>query len=223
LHPYGLLLAVDQIRSGHLHPQPGPIGSRETTRRRAAPEFDGSTGNSHFGVTMDGTITMDLRLVVFNLIYRDVVLRALLLNYADRVEHGDASDGTTNETCFLVLRWTAHGQLRTPASSEVLTAHVHVPWHSNEDSYLDFVVQRLRAALAAGAGNGPITIRCVGASPEVMHSGIDTIFKTSTFEIVPAPPPRRRVTTLKLAPWTGYVDLDAARLIAPSSGAPSMN
>jgi len=190
---------------------------------------------------------MDLRFAAFNRIYRDVTLRTLLVNHADRID-GRANltpGGSAIETCFIALTWTASDQIHAPAESEFLTAHVHMPrrrWR--EQLYLDFVQQRLQAALTVGAASGVITARCLVASSEVMENGFDTIFKTSTFQISPtstfqiSPEPGRGrgAALLKLAPWTGCRDLGAAggtapstagtaapNTAAPNSGMPSMN
>lgn len=167
---------------------------------------------------------MDLRFAAFELITRDAELRALLVNYADRVEQGHGPDGTAPATCFLALKWTDNDRPEAPAGSQLLTAQVHMPRHHSSDlPFLDLVLARLRAALTVNPANALITTRCLETSPEVMEDGVDTIFKTSTFEVAPAPPQRTGVAVLELAPWTGCVQLGEASFIAPSGAAPSMN
>jgi hypothetical protein len=56
-----------------------------------------------------------------------------------------------------------------------------------------------------------------------MEDGADTIFKTSTFEIAPAPPQRTGAALLSLAPWTGCVHHGEASIIASSESVPSTN
>jgi hypothetical protein len=175
-------------------------------------------------------ITMDLRFDVFNLIFRDALLRALLVNYADRIDSGHAPERAGAGTCFVALRWSDNDGARAAAGSQLLTAQAHMPRHRSDDhEYLDVVLQRLRAALPAGAASDSFTIRCRESSPEVMDSGTGTIFKTSTFEIAPASPEHVGRILLDLPPWTGRAEAPAAGLTAPgglvaaSAGSPSLN
>ncbi|WP_219415977.1 hypothetical protein [Pseudonocardia nigra] len=145
---------------------------------------------------------MDLRFAVFDLIARDTGLRALLVNYADRVEGGRSQDGTAADACFLVLEWTDNGAADAPAGSQLLTARAHLPRHrAGERLFLDFVLERLRAALAVGAANGPLEIRFLGASRESLDEDADTITKAGTFEVAPAPRQSPGEALLELAPW----------------------
>jgi hypothetical protein len=167
---------------------------------------------------------MDLRFVAFDLIARDSGLRALLVNYADRVEYGHPPDGTATDSCFLALKWTGNDPRCAPAEPQLLTARVHMPCHrSSERLFLDFVLERVRAALAVGAAHGLIMLQCVETSREVTVSEVDTIYKTSTFEISPATRQRSRAALLELAPWTAGVDPGGAGVIAPSGAPASMN
>jgi hypothetical protein len=167
---------------------------------------------------------MDLRFAAFELITRDAELRTLLVNYADRVEHGPAQDGTAPGTCFLALKWSDNDRPGAPGGSQVLTARAHMPRHrTNEHLFLDLVLGRLRAALAVDTAKRLITTRCLGVAREIMEDGVDTIFKTSTFEIAPAPPRRTGEALLALAPWTGCVHLGTTCYIAPSMAVPSLN
>jgi hypothetical protein len=174
--------------------------------------------------TTDGTITMDLRFAAFELITRDAGLRALLVNYADRVEQGHAQDATAPETCYLALRWSDNDRPDAPAGSQLLTARAHMPRHRpNEHLFLDLVLGRLQASLAVDTARRPITARCLGISHGIMDDGVETIFKTSTFEVVPARPQRTGAALLDLAPWTECVQPGTAGYIPPSSAVPSLN
>lgn len=126
---------------------------------------------------------MDLRFAVFELIARDAALRALLVNYADRVEEEPAPD--VPRTGFLALCWTEGASV--PAGCELLTARVHLPRaHSRERLYLDFVLARLRASLTGEAARRSIRVRRIDTTPRIVEFDADTIFKTSRFEIAPA-------------------------------------
>jgi hypothetical protein len=100
-----------------------------------------------------------------------------------------------------------------------------MPCHrSSERLFLDFVLERVRAALAVGEANGLITLRCVETSREVTVSDVDTIYKTSTFEISPATRQRSGAALLELAPWTVCAHHHGvAGVIVPNGAPPSMN
>lgn len=167
---------------------------------------------------------MDLRFAAFELITRDAELRTLLVNYADRVEHDRAPEGTAPETCFLALKWSDDDRPGAPEGSQLLTARAHMPRHRrNEHLFLDLVLGRLRAALAMDAAKRSITARCLEMPREIMEDGVGMIFKTSTFEIAPAPPQRTGEALLELVPWTGAVHLGTTCYIAPSMAVPSLN
>lgn len=129
---------------------------------------------------------MDLRLEVFNLIDRDRVLRALLLSYADRLDGGRLPNGRTHGDCFLALQWTTSAP-DAGHGTEVLTAFAHMPRRSPSGfGYLDSVLQRLQATVSDEAARTRVCARWTGTSSEVIDSGCDTVFKTSTFEFAPA-------------------------------------
>ncbi len=167
---------------------------------------------------------MDLRFVAFDLIARDAELRTLLANYAGRLEPDRAPGSTATTSCFIVLTWTADERSSAPAGSELLTAQVHV---SRDDSsrpvYFDWILRRLHAALTARAPNPCITVRCVTTSDEDVDGGLDTVFKTGTWAIAPVPAQRAAAALTELVPWTGYVEADAAELIASGVAALGMN
>jgi hypothetical protein len=177
--------------------------------------------------TTEGTIRMDLRFVAFDLIARHPGLRALLVNYADRIEHGHAPDGPSTGTCFLALQWIGNDPSCAPAEPQLLTAQAHIPRHrSSEHLFLDFVLERLRAALTVGAARELIAIRCLATSRDFAESDVGTIYKTSAFEIAPATRQRTREAVLKLErlePWTGGVHLGAGGAVRSSSAFMSMN
>jgi hypothetical protein len=170
---------------------------------------------------------MDLRFVAFDLIARHPDLRALLVNHADRIEHGHAPDGPSTGTCFLALQWIGSDPSCAPAAPQLLTAQAHIPRHrSSEDLFLDFVLERLRAALTVGAARELIAIRCLATSRDFAESDVGTIYKTSAFEIAPATRQRTREAVLeleRLEPWTGGVHLGAGGAVRSSSAFTSMN
>jgi hypothetical protein len=166
---------------------------------------------------------MDLRFAAFVLITRDATLRTLLVNYADRVECGQTPESAA-PTCFLALKWTDNDRPGAPAGSQLLTARVHMPRdRKGEPRFLDHVLTRLRAALARPVRNPVITIRCLDTSPGVTDDGVDTIFKSSTFEVAPAPQHSTGAALIELTPWTGRVDTGTAAFVAPSDAVASMN
>jgi hypothetical protein len=174
--------------------------------------------------TTEGMITMDLRFATFDLIFRDVVLRPLLVNYADRLEHGHASAGVPVSSCFVRLRWTAERSTPALAGAEVLAVEAHMPRRTGtDDDYLAFVLHRLRTTLSGGAAAGSIATRCLQMSPSTTESPFDTVFATGTFEIAHTPPRRRSLTISKLASWTGWAEVDSTDRIAPGGGTPRLN
>jgi hypothetical protein len=166
---------------------------------------------------------MDLRFAAFVLITRDATLRTLLVNYADRVECGHAPESAA-PSCFLALKWADNDRPGAPAGSQLLTARVHMPRdRKSEPRFLDHVLTRLRAAMTRPVRNAVITTRCLDTSPEIIDDGVDTISKTSTFEVAPAPQQCTGAALLELAPWTGGVDTGTAAFVAPSDAVASMN
>jgi hypothetical protein len=134
---------------------------------------------------------VDLRFAVFTRIARDDVLKRLLVNYADRLDGLVVGDGTASDTCYLTLEWSADDRTTAPPEAESVTFRAHVPRHHREGaSCLDVVMCRLEAALAADGGDGSISILRQRSS-EVVESGADTIFKTTTYDISPVPWPGR--------------------------------
>lgn len=166
---------------------------------------------------------MNLRLVVGGLLTRDAVLGRLLLNYADRLQHGHLGQGTRTATCFIVPSWTVDARPSAPLGSELFTVEVHV---SRDDPRghrsFEVVLQLLHAALIDDA-RGLITVRSLGTSPGVMASGLDTVFKVGTWEIAPASSQHPGMAQRRLVPWPCCSQLATAGSLAPDFGAASMN
>jgi hypothetical protein len=76
---------------------------------------------------------MDIRFDVFNLIFRDALLRALLVNNANRIDSGQAPERAGAGTCFVALRWADNEGARAAAGSQLLTAQAHMPRHRSDD------------------------------------------------------------------------------------------
>src|SRR4051794_5638225 len=131
---------------------------------------------------------MDLRFALFGRIARDSVLRRLLVNYADRLDGRAAPLGPAAATCYLTMQWATDDRTSTPADGESLTVRAHIPRHCyGERAYLDVVLRRVDAALAADDADGSITIRRPVTSPDVMQTGADTIFKSRVYDVALAP------------------------------------
>jgi hypothetical protein len=168
---------------------------------------------------------MDLRFATFDLIFRSVVLRPLLVNYADRLEHGHAPEGVPASSCFVRLRWSVDGSTPTPSGTQLLAAEAHMPRYGEADhEYLDFVLQRVRAALTGEAAAPLITARWLQTSREVLESDVGTIVKVSTFEITAASATQHHGAALVTwAPWTGWAEPGVTAPPTPVIGAADMN
>jgi hypothetical protein len=135
----------------------------------------------------DGKIRMDLRFAIFERIARDDVLRRLLVSYADRLD-ACAAGGPADDTCYLTLQWADNDQSGMLPDCLLLTARAHMPrCRSCEHEYLDFVLDRLEAALAVDEAEGAITVRRRCATTDVLEKGADAIFKTRRFDVASAP------------------------------------
>lgn len=131
---------------------------------------------------------MDLRLALFERIARDSVLRRLLVNYADRLDDRAFLPGPTGDTCYLTMQWTADDRTSTCPEGECLIVRAHVPRRRLEErAYLDVVLRRLDAALVSDEADESITVRRRVTSPDVVHTGADTIFKTRIYDVAAAP------------------------------------
>jgi hypothetical protein len=211
------VLAVGRLPSMTAAGSPVPPGSGglrdpQAARRRAV------------RAPTEGTTTMDLRSTTFDLIYRDPVLRPLLVNYADCLESRHAADGVPPASCFVRLSWAVDGSTSRTPSCQLLAAEAHMPRHRGaDDAYLAFVLRRLRTTLVSDAAEGLISARCLQASARARESCFDTVFTTSTFRIAPSPCQGRTVTLRDLAPWTGWADMDSADVLAPGGGTPRLN
>jgi hypothetical protein len=128
---------------------------------------------------------MDLRFAVFERIARDDMLRRLLVNYADRLD-ACAAGGPADGTCYITLQWADNDQSGMLTGRLLLTARAHMPrCRSWEHEYLDLVLDRLEAALAADEAEGAITVRRTCATPGVLENA-DAIFKTRRFDVASA-------------------------------------
>jgi hypothetical protein len=163
---------------------------------------------------------MDLRNAVFTVVFDDVVLRPLLVNYANRLEHLQTSGGTPVGTCFLRLTWPLDDAEPAAAGCEVLAAEVHVPRRSGpDDPFLDFVLQRLHTRLAAG----PITARRLRTAPVTTDAVFDTVVKATAFAVAPRFLEHAAVAVRGSAPWTAWADVDATGVAGLGGGPPSLN
>jgi hypothetical protein len=167
---------------------------------------------------------MNIRSDTFDLIARDVALRVLPVTDGDRVHPGQSNWGTAQGSCFIELEWAVDEREDAPAGSLCLTVRAHLPRHrAHEHLLLDFLLQRARMVLAAGAPDASITSHYHGTLCDVADSGADTLFKSSSFQIAPRPAPREGTTHLRLVPWNGGEDLDAIGSGVPDRRARSMN
>jgi hypothetical protein len=130
---------------------------------------------------------VDIHFTVFNLLYRDPVLRRLLINYADRVEHSKVSGQEPAATsCFLTLKWAPCRTLPLEDGSEILTVRVHIPDYCwNEHLYLDSVLGRVQAAFSTCARSESIRATLLRTSCTATRIGGKTIFKASSLVITP--------------------------------------
>jgi len=146
-------------------------------------------------------VGVDLRFEVFNLIYRDRALRALLLNYAGLLDGRPAPEGTSSKNCFLALQWADDPAEGAVPGSQVLTARAHMPRDASSGHWCpDDVLQRLRAVLESDVAVALVAARCTGVSPEVIDLSGDTTFTSCRFEIAPVPSRSIRRTPLEPAP-----------------------
>jgi hypothetical protein len=169
-------------------------------------------------------MTVDLRVVVFNRIVQDAVLRRLLVNHADRVESGcDARTGASG-CAFLVLRWLRSDEPSASAGCEVLVARAHVPGREADPAgRLDHLLLRLEVALCAEVGDDAVAIRGLGSSPHAVRGPSDTLARTATFMVVPGPWRPDGEREFASVPWPGRGDVDAGGLVVPSGAASSLN
>ena len=131
---------------------------------------------------------MDLRFALFERIAQDSVLRRLLVNYADRLDDLAFLPGPAGDSCYLTMEWTTDDRTSTCPEEESLIVRAHVPRHRSEErSHLDVVLRRLDAALGVDDVDGSITVRRRSTSPDVVHTGADTIFKTRIYDVAAVP------------------------------------
>jgi hypothetical protein len=134
------------------------------------------------------------------------------VNYADRLDDRLDLPGPAGDTCYLTMQWTGDDRTRTCSEGDSLTVRAHLPRHRSEDrSWLDVVLRRLDAALAADEADGTIVVCRRVTAPDVVHTGADTIFKTRIYDVA-AVPGRRDLPS--------PVDHDALDSFPPDGAAP---
>ena len=112
------------------------------------------------------------------------------MNYADRLDDRGVLPGRAGDTFYLTMQWTTDDRTSTCPEGESLIVRAHVPRHPSEErsySYLDVVLRRLDAALVLDDADGSLTVRRRVTSPDVVHTGVDTIFKTKIYDVAAAP------------------------------------
>ena len=166
---------------------------------------------------------MDVRAGVFDLIARDVVLRAIRVTHTDR-ERSDYSAARSGfGTCSITLEWAVNYQAGAPEGSHLLTVWAHLPrQRTNDLLFLDLLLQRVREVLLAGAADGSITGQYRGMSRHVVVNNFDTIAKSNTFQVAPGQRRYGQLAPLRLARWEG-AERDAARFGARSGAAQTLN
>jgi hypothetical protein len=156
---------------------------------------------------------MDVRMAVCDLIVRDAVLRALLLNTAATVR---CRDGEGARACSLVLEWAGED----PTAVQWLTATVELPRSPSADRlYLDVVQHRLRTVLSAPGA--PFATRCLGTSPVLTGSHEGTVSRVGTYEFVAVPP--RRAAGAQLVPGRRERSPVATSFGIPGGVSPNLN
>ncbi|MGY1706497.1 hypothetical protein ACI79C_18170 [Geodermatophilus sp. SYSU D00697] len=163
---------------------------------------------------------MDVRMAVCELIVRDPVLRALLLNAPDRGGPGRCCDREGAAACCLVLGWTGEDPGHCPAAVQWLTARVELPRSPSRDRfYLDLVLQRLRTVVATPSA--PFSTRCLGISPALLEGPEGTVAKVGTYEFTALP--RRRDAGAELVAGGRGWSAPAVTFPAPGCASPSLN
>jgi len=162
---------------------------------------------------------MDVRMAVCDLIVRDAVLRALLLNRPDRTEPGRSRDGEGAEACSLVLEWTGEDPGQSPTAVQWLTARVQLPrCPSGDRVLLDVVLHRLRTVVSTPGT--AFTARCLGTSPALVDCRDRTASKVATYEFTPAP---RREPRAQLVPGRRERPIAATAFGIPGATSPNLN
>lgn len=131
---------------------------------------------------------MNLRLVVGGLLTRDPVLGTLLLNYADRLEHGGRGSDTTPPS-FIVPDWVADFRSTAAPESELFTVEVHTSRGDPRRGHnLDVILDLLDEVLTQPATAEPITARRLDTCSEIRDS-CSTAFRTGMWAIASAAEP----------------------------------
>jgi hypothetical protein len=166
---------------------------------------------------------VDVRSGVGDLIARDVVLDAVRVTHTDHGGNDLASTTSRFGACSIVMEWSVNDQSGAPAGSHLLTVWANLPRQRlSEHLFLDFLLQRVREVLLAGAADGSIISMYRGTSRGVVASSFETISKNNKFEVTFQQPRPEGMALLNLAPWEG-ADSDALRYGARSGAAQTPN
>lgn len=151
-----------------------------------------------------GAIAIDVRRTVFTMLYRDPVLKHLLLNHADRLDGLPARGTTAAGECVLVLRWSGVDPPRSAADAQLLTARAHLPRRSPEPRFLDVVRQRIDTVLLGAPVDAPVGIRRLGGSDEPVDGGDGTLVVSGLYAVALAAPRPTGAALLDLPPYTAH-------------------
>src|SRR5688572_19322855 len=151
------------------------VGAREDEAASRAPPVPvrrtGKIRRRFAGHVTNGRAVMNIRSVTFDLIARDVALRAFRVTDAVRVHPAHSTGSTAPESCFIELEWAVSERMVAPDGSLFLTVRAHLPCRrSAEHLLLDFLLQRVQMVLAAGAADGLIRSWYQGTLRDVAKS-----------------------------------------------------
>ena len=131
---------------------------------------------------------MDVRSVVLDLVAQDVLLNGLLDTGPGPARRDPDTGERVSQTCYIVLSWTEDDQDSAPDEHR-LTAQAYLPRNCEaEHPFLDFLLQRVWSVLAKGVADGLMVAERQGASHEFVSNGFDSISKSGSFVVRPAPP-----------------------------------
>jgi hypothetical protein len=157
---------------------------------------------------------MDVRSVVLDLVAQDVLLNGLLDTGPGRARRDPDTGECVSQTCYIVLSWAEDDQDGAPDEHR-LTAQAFLPRTcETEHLFLDFLLQRVLSVLAKGAADGLIVAERQGASREFVDNGFDSISKSGSFMVRPAPPQVEGKPPVRPVPGTGG-EGDAPRPVEP--------
>jgi hypothetical protein len=146
---------------------------------------------------------MDVRSVVLDLVAQDVLLNGLLDTGPGPARRDPDTGEPVAQTCYIVLSWTEDDQDGAPDEHR-LTAQAYLPRNCEaEHPFLDFLLQRVWAVLAKGVADGLIVAERQAASRKFASNGFDSISKSGSFVVRPAPPQVEGRPPVRLVPGTG--------------------